>query len=61
MPVTVLPVRTFKSGTELGVGLDRGSWFVYMKGKDETEWQKHCGPYSTREQAEWWIREVRET
>lgn len=61
MPVSVTHVRTFRSmRKELGVGCDRHSWFVYDRSIGETEWHKHCGPYSTSEQAAQWIFDIRE-
>jgi hypothetical protein len=44
---------------ELGVGYDRTAWFVYHRLRGNTVWLKHCGPYSTREQAADWINAIR--
>lgn len=60
----VFPIRRFKSGSRLGVGFDEqppshSAWFVYDF--SDSKWSKHCGPYSTREQAEEWIDDIRET
>ena len=63
-------VRRFnETGMELGVQQhgdgENFSWFVMARTasrhKWDTEWHTHCGPYSTREQAVWWINEIRET
>ena len=54
------PVRTFKSGTQLSVELHNYSWFVTMKLTGEEEFSTHCGPYSTKEQAIDWIKDIRE-
>lgn len=47
-------------GIMCGVGRDAGSYFVYMRHADQP-YTKHCGPYSTREQAVDWINGVRES
>lgn len=58
---TVEDVRTFmRTRTMCGVGRDGDSYFVYMRAKGEP-YTKHCGPYSTRDQAVDWINAVRET
>lgn len=51
--------RTFAGGWQNGVGQDEGSWFVYAGRSGAVT--KHCGPYSTREQAKDWIDAIRET
>lgn len=51
--------RTFKDGFQNGVGQDGESWFVYSGPPGDVT--KHCGPYSTREQAKDWIDAIRET
>jgi len=56
----VVPVRTFRrTQMEMGVGKP-GSWFVYDRAIGAEDWHLHCGPYSTREQAEDWINGIRE-
>ena len=60
----VQTVRTFRDGRELGAGYDLtdpATWFVYDRKNTEAKWHKHCGPYSTFEQAKRWIRDIRET
>jgi len=59
----VEPMRHFQdTGQTLGVGYHVNAWFVYTRtaGDHPTTWQMHCGPYRTREQAEGWIRAIRE-
>lgn len=56
-------VRTFKNGRELGPGYDLSApstWFVYDREDADSKWHKHCGPYSTFEQAKQWCLDVRE-
>lgn len=53
-------VRTFGNGRQLGVGFDRTAYFVFDREKDGDPWQKHCGPYSTFEQGQWWCDEIRD-
>lgn len=36
------------------------TWFVYDRASDVDKWHKHCGPYSTFEQAKDWIKGIRE-
>jgi hypothetical protein len=51
----ITSVRLFRQPRlELGIRRDGGLWFVYMRGVGF--WEKHCGPYSTSEQAIAWIR-----
>lgn len=59
--MAVYPVRKFPdTGMELGVGYDRTAWFVFdRKYRERQDWHKHCGPYSTRAQAEGWINDIR--
>jgi hypothetical protein len=60
--VPVDRIRTFiATRMELGVGFDTHSWFVYDRHVGDVDWHMHCGPYSTREQAEWWINQIRAT
>lgn len=61
--VGVVKVRDFKTTkVSMGVGRDDGSFYVYDRpfGAPSFAWHMHCGPYSTFEQAAWWIREIRE-
>ena len=63
--VKVEPIRTFHGGCSLGVGFDEqppshSAWFVFDRVKDG-QWSKHCGPYSTRDQAVWWIEQIKES
>ena len=67
VPCDVHSVRKFKNGFQMGAGYDLGrpsEWFVYDAESDPTSangrWHKHCGPYSTFEQAKDWIRGIRE-
>jgi hypothetical protein len=60
-------VRTFQTGWQLGAGYDLrdpSTWFVYDRQRPDVErnatWHKHCGPYSTFEQAKTWIKDIRE-
>jgi hypothetical protein len=56
-------VRTFKNGFALGGGYDLSdpvTWFVYDRESADAKWHKHCGPYSTFEQAKDWINGIRE-
>lgn len=61
--VIVKPARSFGSGFEVGIGQERqgpyGLWFVYAR-TNTGPWHKHCGPYSTEDQAVDWIRSIRE-
>lgn len=62
--VGVVEVRRFNiTQMILGVGKDDDSFFVYDRpfGSNEWAWRIHCGPYSTRQQAVDWIRDIRET
>lgn len=69
VPCDVQVIKTFRStGMTMGVGYDLdklGTWFVYDATDDPTQgngrWHKHCGPYSTYEQAKDWINAIRET
>ena len=56
----VVRVRTFRSHTACGVGLDHDSFYVYDRENDDAEWHMHCGPYSTFAQAAEWIADIRE-
>jgi hypothetical protein len=62
VPCDVQHVRTFKDGSEMGVGYslrDVGTWFVYDRNSAAMKWHKHCGPYSSFEQGAEWIRAIR--
>ena len=55
-------VKWFReTNMEMGFGYDRTAWFVYCRYRGDAEWGKHCGPYSTSEQAREWILAIRET
>lgn len=56
----VKQIRRFKRFA-LGIAQEGATWFVYMRmfGGSRT-WAKHTGPYSTSEQAEDWIKAIRE-
>lgn len=66
VPCDVHLVRTFGDGSSLGGGYDLrrpSEWFVYDREAGATGngvWHKHCGPYSTFEQAKDWIHAIRE-
>lgn len=63
VPCDVHSVRAFRDGRELGAGYDLrnpATWFVYDRGMADAKWHKHCGPYSTFEQAKDWIHGIRE-
>jgi hypothetical protein len=56
-------VRAFRDGREMGAGYalrDPTPWFVYDRENSSAKWHKHCGPYSTFEQACNWIKDIRE-
>lgn len=56
-------VRTFRDGREMGSGYDLrepAAWFVYDREDATAKWHKHCGPYSTFEQAKDWINGIRD-
>jgi hypothetical protein len=53
-------IRKFRSGYQLSVEFRSGSWFVTAKSVNEKEFSTHCGPYSTMDQAIWWIKNIRE-
>ena len=56
-------VRMFRNGRQMGVGYDLGApttWFVYDRDLAVDRWHKHCGPYSTFEQAKGWIKDIRD-
>jgi hypothetical protein len=56
-------VRTFRDKRQLGVGYELrvpSAWFVYDRENHDSKWHKHCGPYSTFEQAKEWILNIRE-
>lgn len=64
----VHPIKTFTATKrELGAGYDLrdpATWFVYDRDANATgngTWHKHCGPYSTFEQAREWILGIRDT
>ncbi len=60
---SVMSVRKFKDGRELGVGFKGHSWFVYDKNPGQQwhqHWHQHCGPYSSSHQAADWIWAIRE-
>ena len=58
--VSVERVRYFATTDRtLGVGHDGDSWFVFDRAPREP-WHKHCGPYSSEEQARAWIADIRE-
>ena len=58
----VAPVRVFRTTQmELTALFDWTAWFVYDRHVGERAWHKHCGPYSTREQAVDWILAIQET
>ena len=62
-PIDVNLVRTFRNGRQMGGGYDilaPSTWFVYDRDGADERWHKHCGPYSTYEQAADWIRGIRE-
>lgn len=53
-------VRYFEAtDVHLGVGEEGGSWWVYERHTNET-WALHCGPYPSKEDAEQWIKDIRE-
>ena len=57
-PCDVLAVRKLDR-VELGAGYalrDPATWFVYDRRPPDLRWHKHCGPYSTFEQAVEWIQ-----
>ena len=60
----IVVVRKFRSGSVMGVGeLHRGDhveFFVTDAEHDSQPQHTHCGPYSTRAQAEQWIHDIRE-
>ena len=59
----VQAVRTFRDGRQLGAGYDfrdPETWFVYDREIPPTRWHKHCGPFSTIEQAKGWILAIHE-
>lgn len=61
--VDVHRVRRFRDARELGVGYELGrptTWFVYDRDDALAKWHKHCGPYSTFDQAKEWIQAIRE-
>lgn len=55
---TIEVVRSM-GGYLLGVGQPE-QWFVYTQDAPGKSWEKHCGPYSTREQAVDWINGIRD-
>lgn len=62
-PIDVHRVRVFRNRRELGVGYDIKSpaaWFVFDRDTERNHWHKHCGPYSTFDQARDWINGIRE-
>jgi len=67
VPCDVHPVRTFRSGWQLGAGYDLrdpATWFVYTRDAGPVangQWHRHCGPYSTFEQAKDWCLAIRES
>ena len=51
-------IRQWTDGRQLGAGYDLSNpakWFVYDRHSDVDKWHKHCGPYSTFEQAKDWV------
>jgi hypothetical protein len=63
VPIDVHEIRKFRDGHRLGVGYDLDhptTFFVYDRNEDDDSWHKHCGPYSTFDQAKDWIRDIRE-
>lgn len=63
VPCDVQEVRRFRDGRLLGAGYDLGNpatWFVYDRESLAVKWHKHCGPYSTFEQAKQWCLDIRE-
>ena len=64
VPCDVFHVRTFRDGWQLGAGCDvTGDWstfFVYDREDASSKWHRHCGPYSTFDQARDWILGIRE-
>lgn len=64
VPCDVHPIRQWTDGHQLGAGYDLSApstWFVYDRVSMVDKWHKHCGPYSTFEQAKAWIKDIRET
>jgi hypothetical protein len=59
-------IRTFNDGHQLGAGYDIENptrWFVYHRGAGPVgngQWDKHCGPMFTFEEAKDWILAIRE-
>jgi hypothetical protein len=56
-------VRVLRDGRELGAGYDvrdPATWYVYSRMMPGHRWQKHCGPYSSCDQALAWIDAIRE-
>jgi hypothetical protein len=56
-------VRSFRNGREMGAGYELGApstWFVYDRENQTAKWHKHCGPYSTFDQASDWIKGIRD-
>lgn len=46
-----------------GVGYtlnDPTTWFVYSRETQSSPWYRHCGPYSTFEEAKSWILKMRQ-
>ena len=66
VPCDVHEIRKFRDGRRMGVGYDLrepATFFVYDREAETTGnavWHKHCGPYSTFEQAKDWIKQIRE-
>lgn len=67
VPCDVHSVRTFRDGRQLGAGYelrDPSPWFVYDCEAGATGngiWHKHCGPYSSFDEARDWILAIRES
>ena len=64
-PCLVTLVRIFGHGHALGAGFDPTSaypsWFVYDRHEANAPWHMHCGPFSTKRDAESWIMQIRAT
>ena len=57
----VVTVRTFRSGSALGVGKSRNSFFVFDRNPgSDPMWRMHCGPYSTLSQGCEWAKAIRD-
>lgn len=59
----VTKVRDFLATQQsLGVAQDHGSYYVYARafGGTDSDWDMHCGPYPSFNDAVNWIREIKE-